>query len=133
MNAAGELVSREAAEKLVDQWDTNNGMALLDDHREDLKNRIVAALPPVARVPDGHFDPAPHTEASRNDPEELLCVACGKPVWAHSCNRPPLGVARVPETKCAGMLMCGFRDEAGGPTDEMRHDRRCPLFIEGEK
>ncbi len=48
---AGELVSREAAEKLVDQWDTNNGMTLLDDHREDLINRIVAALPPVARVP----------------------------------------------------------------------------------
>lgn len=37
---------------------------------------------------------------SVGDPEEHKCVACGKPAWAHACDRPPLSHV------CAGVGEC---------------------------
>jgi hypothetical protein len=60
--------------------------------RHEFCGHVCTFAPEIApeATPPERFVPAPETEASRNDPEERLCVACGRPAWAHSCNRPPL-------------------------------------------
>lgn len=50
---------------------------------------------------DDDFHAFPATPSpSVGDPEERKCVACGKPAWAHACDRPPLSHV------CAGIGEC---------------------------
>lgn len=84
-------------------------------HPETPKHNLPASTPQF-------FQPAPETEAGRNDPEERLCVACRKPSWAHSCNRLPLGNPSTPDAYLC--QTCGATVEAGDVDGYGTHIRK---------